>query len=107
MIKRYHLVFIVLIVSNCSSNPKIPGIKHFEGYSELRAYQYEYFLNDKDQIIEKIETTFAELPNPVILFQSKEEFYYNEFDSLIEIRAYDMMDVDELTSVSTISYDED
>lgn len=82
--------FLFLLISSCQPKRTNLPIQGFENYTNLSAIEYTYTFNDQDQLEEKHIKHHMILGDPQMTLESIKKYSYNSFDSLIEVRTYDL-----------------
>lgn len=98
--------FLLLLISSCQPKRTNLPIKGFENYPNLSAIEFSYKFNDKDQLSEELSTQHLILGDPEMIVKSVKRYSYNDFDSLEEVKSYDLENQEILTEQKKYEYND-
>ncbi|NVJ45571.1 MAG: hypothetical protein HWE07_00540 [Cytophagia bacterium] len=98
------LWLLLLLVSSCEPKRTNLPIKGFENYPNLSAIEYSYKFNDQDQLEEKHIKHHMILGDPQMTVKSIKRYSYNSFDSLKEVKTFDVDEQEVLIELKKYQY---
>lgn len=102
--KSLYTSFLIILFTSCVSNSEIPTT--LKGYDYFVATEYSYEYGKNDQVLARENRTYYILDGSKELVEhTKNSYSYNQQDSLVKVKSFDLMVGDATTQVKEIVYD--